>query len=126
MIRLLLALLLTPQADLPFMDSLPLDYPGRFMDGCWCDRGEVIAHYQRACWRENEADQFEYARRESTRLFLLELTLFDECSGPDDVRYIWGRMIGRQPLWTYWTDGESYLGPDWLDQLGPNAPEPCP
>lgn len=110
MLRLILTLLLTPQAELPFIDALPLDYP---------NRRAAIDHYVMLAQQmpaPGPGCTYPYYR-EATRFLLVDMLL--QGHPADEVLYMLGRLWGRHPLWQTWLSPEGWASTGWLDEAFP-------
>lgn len=100
-----------PQAELPYLDALPLDYP---------KRDKIISHYvnraQKECSQQHHEEFWTY--RAGTRLFLRDI------KDPQEAGYILGQLQGRHFLWQWCPDGTG--GCCWLDQWWLSQPELLP
>ena|SRR5579862_7848094 len=101
--------LFIPQQQIPFIDSIPIEYP---------DRTNVIQKYTQKVMSDKSGHwffRFEswWDYRAATYFFLIDIAAVE---GPDRAGYLLGRMQGRNPLWSeIFLDGMfQYV---WLDEL---------
>ena len=99
--------LFIPTADMPYIDSLPLDYPRRLA---------VIGDYHARASQDMYCDYYEmwWTSKWATRLFLINQL---QEYGPDQAGYMLGRMQGRNMFWgEVWSKRDMFWKDVWLDE----------